>query len=77
MSSVRYDGKQPAGGSISPLRLLFGTVAIVLLVALAALGGGEPSRDGILVEKGGSAVASDQGASNAPVYDGRGKWSGY
>jgi len=77
MSSVQYDEQQPAGGSTNPLRLLIGTVAIMLLVALAASGAGAPSGDIASVETGEGAVGSDQRSFSAPVYDGRGKWSGY
>ncbi|MDJ0951559.1 MAG: hypothetical protein QNJ94_21825 [Alphaproteobacteria bacterium] len=77
MSNAQYDEKRPAGDPPSPLRPLIGAAAIALFFALAAFGAGEPSGDVAWAEKGENAVASAQRSVNAPVYDGRGKWSGY
>ncbi len=70
MSDARSETFQAAAGGLGPLRLLVGTIAILFLVALASLDVGTSSR------YAGTAV-SDEETVSAPVFDGRGKWSGY
>lgn len=90
MSNAPYDAIPPtdglmefskvlrAGGRIiNQLRLLIAAVAIAFLVALAALGFGESSRDRAFVESGQSDIGSDQRSTSAPLFDGHGKWTGY
>jgi hypothetical protein len=65
VGSRRYDGQA--------VRWLLGLAAVVLLLALAALGIEDPTE-----RVPPDAVPSVEGAApEQPVFDGRGKWTGY
>ena len=79
------ESKEPEGFDAQAERRLLHTYMARLSAAAgdrdahgaAAFGAGALSGDTASVETVEGAAASDQRSFSAPVYDGRGKWSGY